>query len=61
MRNGNDLSRILMIVLLPFLGFILIFTWKRWEKPNTSYLEEADVSILYLEYGRCPCQYYSKK
>jgi len=30
-------------------------------KPNTSYLGQAEVSILYLEYGCCPCQYCSTR
>lgn len=30
-------------------------------KPDTSYLGQAEVSILYLEYGCCPCQYCSTR
>ena len=46
---------------VPVSRFILIVTWKRWEKPNTSFLGQAEVSILYLEYGCCPCQYHSTR
>jgi len=30
-------------------------------KPNTSYLGQAEVFVLYLEYGCCLCQYHTAR
>lgn len=60
-RNDNDWSRILMTVPCACFEVYSNSYLEEVGKPNTSYLGQVEVSILYLEYGCCPCQYRSTR
>jgi hypothetical protein len=59
MRNDDDGSRILTN--MPC-AYIEVYSYSYLEgvgKPSTSYLGQAEISILYLGYGCSPCLYQS--